>query len=912
MRFLCPHCGHQVALARPVAGGKHACPACGKTFAVPQTAVGNEPPAAHPLSGARNNPPPKHQPGGGGLAKAFLIIVFLLAAGFLAGMWHFRESAPDFGRRLMAVVNPSPGTTGTAEQADRAGPVPPPATEPAASPGAREVTPTGTLAAAPASPSPAVPVEAVAPMVPEDLPTGGIDLITFGDPHSERGHDFSETRSERLTGGLNQPARRLLSGGPYSWQGGEIEFTLKVDPKEQNYFTVKLWGSDKGYESAGRLVLFADGKQVGYRHEGDHDLLNQADEDPLAPGRFVYATVSLPPAMTAGRSDLRFRIVGTGRIWPYGNTFERYQRDFIGPSRGIYRAYVHTTPRFEPAATEIQGREPEGEFRATSGPEVVARSKDVVIERLRRILDGEGVPGNDKARSAQLMLLAEAYQTEWTPAHRNRRTLEKIVQLGDAMALAHERDPAFIRDEWVAAGALGQAVLFTWPEIRPFTEAMVRADGGMKRRRDLWSTALAFGVENWRNKRRSYTNQSMIVDYGIHAANAGLRLLDPRKAIPEARTLGFLHESVGLKPWLGSDLPDGGSEKPFGADYHLVTRDGLSRELGYVASYGETILIFSRDMAVLAKDQAIREQTKKLQHARHVFRYPSFDGDGYRCMKLASEIDNRIAHYPQSGSAYNSADVREAWGLETAWLLPEDPAIVGVAQQAIEEGQYFQLIADRLDDPDTLGMMRNVAAWERVKDLPKSPRRLPMSPGQPDFVFCDEENAVLAIKRGEHRLFFNFYFRAERAVNRVVRVFETTPEMTRVATVRSEVVVEESGKTWERPDWMDRLRNRGQVPPGQDIKQAWAGEILPVAKRPDDATSPAYGQFGPFVGMAAFHSLRYGPFLIGINTTRDKTYPLRVPADFKAARDLASGRPVANPAALTVGPLSSIILVEGE
>lgn len=908
MRFLCPHCGHQITLDRPVAGRKHTCPACGKAFTVPESEIANMSPAGPHLTRGGIKQPAGQQAGGSVLAKSFLIICFLLVAGFLVGMWRFQESPSDFGQRVVdAVQGSSEGKEGE-KAAIQTAPVPPPA--PAAH--AEESAPARTPAAARAPSATAAAAEPSTPMIPEDLPAGGVDLITFGDPFSERGRGFTDTRSERLIGGLDQPARRLLSGGPYSWQGGEIEFTLKVDPKKQNYFTVKLWGSDKGYESAGRLILFADGKQVGYRHEGDHDLLNQADDEALALGRFVYATVSLPPALTAGRAEMRFKIAGTGRIWPYGTTFDRYQREFIGPSRGIYRAYVHTTPRFEPAGSEIQGREPDGKFRATSGPEVIARSKEIINGRLQRILGGGDVPSNDKARSAQLLLLSEAYQIEWTPAYRDKRTLEQIVRLGDAMARKHAKDPAFIRDEWVAAGSLGQAVLFTWPEIRPFTEAMVEVEGKKMRRRDLWSTALAYGVENWRNKRRSYTNQSMIVDFGIHASNAGLRLLDPRKAIPEARTIRFLHESVGLKPWLGSDLPDGSSGRPFGSDYYVVTRDGLSRELGYVASYGETIQIFARDMAVIAKDPAIRAQTGKMQKARHIFRYPSFDADGFRCMKLASEIDNRIAHYPQSGSAYNSSNVREAWGLETAWLLPDDPVVVGVAQQAIEEGQYFHNIALRLEDPDTLGMMRNVEAWERVKDLPPSPHRLPMSPGQPDFVFCDEENAVLAIKRGEHRLFFNFYFRAERAVNGVVRVFETTPEITRVATVRSQVVVEESGQTWTRPNWMDRLRNRGQVPPGQDIQQAWAGEQLPIAKRPDDANSPKYGEFGPFVGMAAFHSIRYGPFLIGINTTRNKTYPLPIPAGFKATRDLASGRPVANAATVAVGPLSSVVLVEEE
>ena len=113
---------------------------------------------------------------------------------------------------------------------------------------------------------------------PQDLPDAAIDLLSFGDADSERGHGLKTERSEAIQGGLSQPARRLLAGGPNSWEGGSLEWKMNVDPQKQNYLTVKLWGSDKGHQN-GRLILFAEGLQVGYRHESDHDLLNQLDDD---------------------------------------------------------------------------------------------------------------------------------------------------------------------------------------------------------------------------------------------------------------------------------------------------------------------------------------------------------------------------------------------------------------------------------------------------------------------------------------------------------------------------------------------------------------------------------------------------------------------------------------------------------
>lgn len=738
-----------------------------------------------------------------------------------------------------------------------------------------------------------------------------IDLITFGDAASESRHGFTTEHSESFTGGLDQPARRLLAGGPFFWEGGFVGWTMKVDPEKQNYLTVKLWGSDRGYQK-GRLILFAEGYQVGYRHESDHDLLNQLDDDPLAPGRFLYVTVPLPPNLTQGRTSLDLKIIATGPIWFYGSHFEQYQKPFTGPSRGIYRAYTHTSTRFVPAATEQQGTTPPAKARATSGPEVIGETRRTVIDRLTRLLQGDGVAGNQRGRAGELVLLAEAYHTAWTPAYRNPRAIEKIVRTGDAMAIEFTKDSSFIENDWGGAGSMGVAVVRTWPELRGHMNGQVSVNGTRVRRGELWCRMLKHSVEHWRGNRRSFTNQSMIVDYGIYASNRALQHMDARLALPESRAIGFLHESAGITPWLGSDLPAGGSGKPYGTNYHLITRKGLSRELGYVGSYGETIQPFMRDMTMLAGDRKLREQARRMQLARLYFRYPAHDGDGYSCMKLVSEIDNRVAHYPYSGSAYLAPDCRESWWLETAALLPDDPVILGAARQSIEEGQYFHHVSTRLKSDDTLGMMHNVSNWEKVRTLPESPHRLPMSPGQPDFVFSDEENAVLAIKHGETRLFVNFYFRAERAVNRVTRLFELTPDITRIATVRNEVEIIDSGHTYERPYWIDRIRGRGLYPPGQNLRQAWAGEVMPISKRPDDATDPKYGDWGPFVGKAAFYSLRYGDYLIGLNTTEDRTYILKTPAEILEAADLVSRKTLALAGGVHVPPLGTVVLYLGE
>jgi len=750
--------------------------------------------------------------------------------------------------------------------------------------------------------------------LPANQPTAVVDDITFGDDLSEQNHGLKEEKSEALRGGLDQPARKLLPGGSHPWEGGTLEWTMKVDPKAQNYLTVKLWGSDKGHDS-GRLVLFANGLQVGYRHEGDYDVLNQCDDEALAPGRFVYVTVPLPPKLTQGRTNLDLRIISLGPMWPYGATFEAYQKNLTQPTRGIYCGYTHNSPHFVPNASEKQGEMPGARTRSTPGKEVISESEDTVKDRLTKLLaSAKTGPRDLKALYSELLLLGEAYNSRWTPAYQNPKAIDQIVRDGDALAedFASARKDNEASSSWPGAGPLGQAIIETWPAIGSQLDVRVKVGTADMPRGKAWANTLRESVDYWRTHRRAYTNQSMIVDINIYTANRALQLIDPSRALPVAKTLHYLYQATGIEPWLGSDLPGGDSEKPYGEHYYLVTRKGLSRELGYVGTYGETILTFIHDMVVLTGDERLREQARKIQTARLFFRYPGFDADDYRCMKLVSEIDNRTAHYPLSDSAYNSPLIREAWWMETASLLQDNPEVVGAAQQSVDEGQYFAYIQSRLKDPDTLGMMRNVDEWQKVSRLPQNQRRLPMTPGQPDFAFADEENAVLALKHGDTCLFINFYYRAERAVNRLARVFDLTPNITRLATVCPDVEVISSGETYERPDWIDGIRDVGHPPPGEDIHQAWAGEKMPIAKRPDDAKSPKYGDWGPFLGKAAFYSLQYGDYLIGMNTTENRSYTLHVPPGYRQAPELISAKEMELTRDVVIPPLSTVVFYLGK
>lgn len=766
---------------------------------------------------------------------------------------------------------------------------------------------------------------------------GTIDTLVLGDSVSEQAHGLTQTNSEVIHAGLGEPARQLLPLHPVSHNGGSITFTLLVDPLQQNYFTVKFWGSDCGADR-GRLILYLDGDQVGYRHEGDHDVLNQCDEEPMFLGRFVYQTVAFPPMHTRGRTNVTLRIAALGPMWAYGNTFEKKQKPFTRPSRGIYCAYTHTNTRFEPPATEKQGDALAPKTRpAGSGEGILAEMKATVNSRLKQLMsDRKPITSNSKSAHGQILLLAEAYNTSWTVAHHNPEAITALVRWGDVFLR-----PGVIGAEWIGAGPLGEAIMRVgveplraaldeqievpanfpfvpdWRRREPLEEPAIKEASAVSKtkrlkRREAWIIILRASVDwNRKNGRRFYTNQSMIVDQNIYTANRALQLIAPSEALPEQQALCYLYEAVGLSPWLGNDTDDGKSSQPYGTNYFQITRKGLSRELGWVGTYGETILKFNRDMAELTGDAKLRQQLERIARARMYFRYPTVDPEGFRQMKLASEIDNRTAHFPLSQGAYAIANIREAWWMELPAFLKDD-VTVGAAQQCLADNQYFPRLAARAKDNDTLGMMRNIDEYAVVKALPPSKYRQPMSDGQPDFVFSDEENAVLALKYGEQRLFVNFYFRQEFGVSGVTRILDLTPTTMRIASVLSQFEVDASGEQWTRPDIIDFERSGGLPPPGESIQQAWRGEKLPIAKRPADATRPEYGKWGPFVGKAAFYSVRYGDYLIAINTTSDRTFELTPPAGQSSARDLVSGSKFDLREKLKVMPLTTVVFDLGD
>jgi hypothetical protein len=743
-----------------------------------------------------------------------------------------------------------------------------------------------------------------------------IDKIVFGDAVSEAAHKVDATASERVVGGLGVAARRLPPGEPGARFSGDLKFTLAVDPAIQNYASVRLWGGDV---NDGKLTLFCEGRQVGYRHLGDVEILDIGTQAPPFAGRFTYRTFPLPITLTKGRRALDCAIRASGPYAVYTQQFESFQKPMAQASRPVYALYVHADPFLD--SGDQAGQAPPLAAAPSIGAEVLDELKVRVNREIERKL---AQPGPLEVLEAQFV--ARAYGLAWTKAYRNPDAVRKLVQSGDAYYVRFLADPksAYVdasrtNPDWEVLGPYGKAIRLLGADLAPYLDAPVEGGQGISRR-EAYARMLDFGLQYALTHRRLYTNQSMIVDLqGIYWSNEGLRALASPLARPEADMRRFLYESMGLSPWTGSldeagkptfssSAADTGSFRSAN-DYKLFTKAGLSKELGYVGSYGEIldwatgIYLATASRPGEAGDPVLRDQLLKMARARMAFRYPGIDAEGARTMLLEAPIGWRDPVYP-GATTYVQKSGWDNTPFQIA-VATRDPQLMAIARQALDDGQYYAVLRDRLKDKNqrtTIGLLDAYDEWLAVKAWPKSDVRLPMTSGQSDFVFADPEDGVVAVKNGDEVLYASLYWRANCGVNRLARFHYQTPTVDRIATIAGRVDFEPSGKTCVRR--ATPHISAGSIPivayPGE-APAALEGEALPVAKGPPEARYK--DQDNPYAGRGHYYEATYGPYLIAMNASAEKTMTVALPKAGKGRVDLVSRRAIAaGERALTLAP----------
>ncbi len=731
-----------------------------------------------------------------------------------------------------------------------------------------------------------------------------VDELNFGKPDSEEAHKLTADKSEVISGGLEQWARILLPEDPISWKGGSLAFKMKVDPEQQNYFTIKLWGSDRDETM---LLLFSEGKQVGYRHLGDIDLLHKGNGEPPFNNRFYYVTIPVPLQHTKGKEEANLEIRSYGKTWDYGDTFERYQKEMEVPSLGLYKAYTHTKNQFEPSKNEVQGEAldvSDASVRSQPGEEVLDQVKERVNNELRKILASENAP-----HQQEIMFLAPAYSVEWTAAYKNQKVIKKIIDGIDAHYRKIQENPDLISSDkniyngdWLTVGPIARAIRDLYDEISPVLEENIHTHQGEQiTRREALSEMFQSSLEYSTTHRRQYTNQSMIMDLFMYDVNRALMLIDPDNALPEFQTLRYLYESVGLAPWLGKETDDGPA-KNLGDNYWQLTEKGLTKELGYVGYYGEVLdwvvdIYKSSALPGMPEtgDPIIKQQLLKMMNARSYFRYPALDENGNKAMRIEAVIGWRDqGHYPGNVLYGDRGIAWDATPLMTA-AATLDPKAVGIAKQMLADNQFFKMLQDKMEINDGLRITKSLLhvpeEYELIKSLPESDYRLPMSDGMPDFVFADEENGVIALKNGEEILYVSLYWRARNALNNLAKVHFITPKIDRIANIYIESEFEDSGMIYERPNWVNLGFADWREFYPEDIKSAHTGEKLPIAKIPDGLPFEP-GDENVYAGKANFYKMEYGNYLVLMNTTEDKDFEVQIPEKYSKGSNLITGRKV--------------------
>ncbi|EOR93924.1 hypothetical protein ADIARSV_2917 [Arcticibacter svalbardensis MN12-7] len=380
-----------------------------------------------------------------------------------------------------------------------------------------------------------------------------------------------------------------------------------------------------------------------------------------------------------------------------------------------------------------------------------------------------------------------------------------------------------------------------------------------------------------------------------------------------------MYESIGLQPWSGSWDKNDNPSWSKGKDFMQLTDKGLTKELGYVGAYGEVNDIVlgmynsSRPTSEAEGDPTLKAQLIKIAKARTIFRYPLVNDYNQRTMVIESIIGWRDWYYPGS-VAYDQLSSRDGGPLEIA-AATLNPVLLGYGQQILNDKQYFKTLKSRANGnrySELSSLMDAPQAYAKVMAQAPQPARLPMTPGQPDFVFADPQDGVLALKNGNNVMYVSLYWRARYAINNLARVHYLGPDFERDATIHIHTEFNNSGLLYTLPDLTDAPFSKGREKDYKDVGMylAVAGQQQPIAKVPADQTDYEPGKENIFAGKGNFYTMQYGPYLIAMNCTKDKSYSLKIPTKFKGSKDLVEAKSIKTDN-ITIKPMQTVVLFVG-
>lgn len=438
----------------------------------------------------------------------------------------------------------------------------------------------------------------------EPSASGYLDKLTFGNADSESAHRFQGEFTTAVVGALGEPARVSNPRVPAEKQGGDLTFTMNVDPVHQNYFTVKFWGGDSGYTS----MVHINGEQVGYLRFGDYQPLNRGYGNPL-PERFYYGTTMLPLESTFGKETVEITIKSLD-VWGVMN----------GPSRGYYNAYTHTDAWLD-VAGETQGAKPDPADALAPGltdteeqalVDGYAQSQIDMFNRFSNAIDASPNAKLSIVRYVdELRFYANALHYDWSPANTpqlKKAALERIFKVIDNHVKDYYGNTRLVtrgghQGDWGGYyGALGEALYIVEKLINDdsiygkaayeafldqpfatgitageFSLAGVDWEGGELTRREAWERTLKANFDFARSRLSYIYNQVLYTYEGAWEAHEGLRMVGSSFYEGKERSRRILLESLGGAPFLGEEVLVGPNGEELDLYHSLFYHDGTAR-----------------------------------------------------------------------------------------------------------------------------------------------------------------------------------------------------------------------------------------------------------------------------------------------------------------------------------------------
>ncbi|MBZ9644021.1 hypothetical protein [Streptomyces sp. PSKA30] len=431
-----------------------------------------------------------------------------------------------------------------------------------------------------------------------------LDLIDFGNPDSEAAHAFVGPDTEVVDGHAGDRARVAKPLATPDIKGGDLRFTLAVDPAHQNHLTMKFWGGDT---STYKTIAYINGEQIGYRRSGDYEALNTGTNRPL-PGRFFYATIMLPLEHTRGRTRAEITL----RTYDSG-----FSNKVTADSHDYYRAYTHTGAYLDLAD------DPQADF--TPPTDTVADLDDTAEQAL---VDGyvadqvklfnslsAKVDASPTGNLSVVRYVEELFfyggalaRASWCPAKtpaEKRAALLRVFKCVDNHTKDYYGNTKLLargghQGDWGGYyGALGQALYLVENVTadndvygreafeaflnEPFTTGTeegetslkdVDWDGGPLTRRAAWERVLKANFDYARSRLSYIYNQVM---YTYEGAWEALRVIGSRFYEGKARSHRIVGESLGWEPFLGEEVLVGPEGQELDLFHSLFYHDTTAR-----------------------------------------------------------------------------------------------------------------------------------------------------------------------------------------------------------------------------------------------------------------------------------------------------------------------------------------------